>query len=466
MSKRRAPSTGQPVRNSDWPYGSADDTLRGEWPADAVARRRMAKVRCRVRGGHPSLSRVLGVLAAGVSLQAKAQFQVTFTDLNPVGATESRARAVEGTRQVGTAVLGGMNHAALWSGSAESFTDLHPAGPVSSEAFGLSDSQQCGYVMINNTTPHAALWSSTPGSIRGYESSRSEGFGGLRGGRRPTGRPVERGSWPNVYEHATLWSGSADSFVDIHPLGGGRSSAVRAVHGSRQAGYAITAGWHAALWLGDAESIVDLNPVGAVESTITGLSGTQQAGEVAVEGSHHAAVWSGSADSLVDLHPAGAEDSTASATSGLHQVGRVTFAGVRHAALWSGTAASFVDLGNALGSSYTASEALGIWTAGAVSLVVGDAFDVASGQTHAILWTVTGPPRPPRLELSHIETVRGFQVLTLHWVNNGSSCLLEDSESLTAGWNHIPVPWITNANRIFTTVTNASSWRFYRLKAQ
>ena len=85
--------------------------------------------------------RALTVLSAALSLPTWAQLQITFVDLNPAGSTESRARAVDCARQVGTASVGGGTHAALWSGSAGSFVDLHPAGASSSEAFGLGDAR-------------------------------------------------------------------------------------------------------------------------------------------------------------------------------------------------------------------------------------------------------------------------------------------------------------------------------------
>jgi len=404
----------------------------------------------------------LTALSAALSLPVSAQLQITFVDLNPAGSIESRARAVDGAWQVGTASVGGGTHAARWSGSAGSFVDLHPAGASSSEAFGLGDARQSGYVMIDNTTSHAALWSGTPSSFVDLNPrARRYSVACAADGPRQAGW-TSAGSWPDIYYRAALWSGSADSWVELHPPGAA-SSAVYGVCGSRQAGYASTNGYHAALWSGTAESFVDLHPAGASASEALGLSRTQQSGYAAFEG-RHAALWSGTAASFVDLHPAGASDSIASATSGSHQVGRAMLNGVWHAALWSGTAASFVDLGQALGDRYGTSEALSIWTGGATSFVAGYAQQVSSAQMHAILWTVIESPTPPRLELAHAESAGGMLVVTLTWTNHNTPCVLESTAKLTGGWNTVSAPLTTNANWILSTVTNAASAQFFRLR--
>lgn len=62
-------------------------------------------------------------------------------DLHPSVATESYAYGVSGGKQVGYAVVGGADHASLWSGTAASWVDLHahlPAGVYSrSQANGI-----------------------------------------------------------------------------------------------------------------------------------------------------------------------------------------------------------------------------------------------------------------------------------------------------------------------------------------
>jgi hypothetical protein len=147
-------------------------------------------------------------------------------------------------------------------------------------------------------------------------------------------------------QHASLWSGTAASWVDLHPAGA-LDSFVYAADGGRQAGEIITPDIlrHAGLWSGTAASWVDLHPTGATESVAFAMSGTQQVGAAMVNGIQHAGFWSGTAASWVDLNPAGADGgSGAYATSGGRQGGVAMFGVVQRASLWSGTAASRVDL--------------------------------------------------------------------------------------------------------------------------
>ena len=61
---------------------------------------------------------------------------------------------------------------------------------------------------------------------------------------------------------AAMWSGSAGSFVDLHP-GGAVPSQARGVQGGRQVGHTYP---HAGYWTGSAGSWVDLAPSGSSTS--------------------------------------------------------------------------------------------------------------------------------------------------------------------------------------------------------
>lgn len=92
--------------------------------------------------------------------------------------------------------------------------------------------------------------------------------------------------------------------TSLHPPDATRSYACGVSEG-QQVGYAQVAGpYHASLWSGTAESWVDLNPAGADQSSAHGISGGQQAGFVksSVASNPHASLWSGTAESWVDLH--------------------------------------------------------------------------------------------------------------------------------------------------------------------
>ena len=81
--------------------------------------------------------------------------------------------------------------------------------------------------------------------------------------------------------HASLWTGSATSWVDLHPFLA-TSSHINATDGLQQVGCATVEGsWRASLWsFGFAESWVDLTPAGAWGSYATGVDLGQQVGYV------------------------------------------------------------------------------------------------------------------------------------------------------------------------------------------
>ena len=84
-------------------------------------------------------------------------------DLNPAGALQSIAFGASGANQVGSAFVGGANHAGLWSGTAASWVDLHPAGSTRSIAYGASGANQAGVADVAGVR-RASLWSGTAGS--------------------------------------------------------------------------------------------------------------------------------------------------------------------------------------------------------------------------------------------------------------------------------------------------------------
>jgi len=100
--------------------------------------------------------------------------------------------------------------------------------------------------------------------------------------------------------------------VDLHPTGATDSEAY-GVSGGQQVGRAyipVGNSYHASLWNGTAASWVDLNPSGARESFAYGVSRGWQAGKSDFGEYHyyHAGLWNGTAGSWVDLHailPAG-----------------------------------------------------------------------------------------------------------------------------------------------------------------
>jgi hypothetical protein len=207
-----------------------------------------------------------------------------------------------------------------------------------------------------------------------------------------------------AYNHALLWSGTAESCIDLNPSGFGNSYAY-GVSGSQQVGGGrgdATGDWdHALLWSGTAGSYVDLNPTGFTWSVATGVSDGHQVGYGGGWLWGHALLWSGTADSYVDLNPpSGFVESVAYSVSGGQQVGYgvgTATGNCEHALVWSGTPESYVDLHDFLPPGYIYSYAYGIDSAGNV---VGAAAQAFTGVHHAVLWVKSEPPEPPALPVS------------------------------------------------------------------
>lgn len=274
-------------------------------------------------------------------------------------------------QMLGAAVLVGvmtLTASAQWK-----VINLHPAGATESRAEGVHDGQQVGYAVVGGARL-ASLWSGTAaswvnlGSAAAFESLATGVYGGRQVGYAAVGG-VGR---------ASLWSGDADSWVDLHPAGATSSFAMGAGE-CCQAGWARIVGVeHACLWTGSAASWVDLHPTGATLSIAYGVDGGQQAGWTVEGTSSRASLWRGTAASWVDLNPIGATDSQALRVGGGQQVGWAHVDGVSRASLWSGTAASWVDLHPAGAVQSDAWGVNGLHQVGSAWL--GDTW-------HAILWT-------------------------------------------------------------------------------
>lgn len=177
----------------------------------------------------------------------------SWTSLHPTGSTESTARGVASSQQVGYADFGSGRNAGLWSGTAASWTSLHPFGASNSEANATSGTRQVGFASISSVS------------------------------------------------RASLWQGTAASIIDLHPAGSTSSSAL-AVFGDAQAGWAIISGVsHAGMWNGSAASWVDLHPAASSWSMVNGLSSDRQVGQALIGDNFHASLWSGTSGSWVDL---------------------------------------------------------------------------------------------------------------------------------------------------------------------
>jgi hypothetical protein len=279
------------------------------------------------------------LVAMCFSFGSLASAQYTATILHPTGNFGSDGRGAAGGIQVGNVSSApGVQHAAVWTGSAGSYFDLHPFADGISSAWGSSGGQHIGY---------------------GYATA--------------TGNAT----------HALLWTGVGTNYVDLDP-GGVDASTGLGIFGSMQVGYTAQSNVsHAALWMGSAGSYVDLNPVGSSGSIATSTDGISQGGSVWFPSGTHAALWTGTAASFVDLHPAGYDNSQINAIDGNLQVGHANGASTgfqSRAFKWSGTQASAIDITPA---SYDVAVAMGVSN----GQIVG--FGQQLGLFHALAWTGT-----------------------------------------------------------------------------
>jgi len=371
---------------------------------------------------------------------------ITYTDLLPAGLSYGVARNPTDSQQMGyiATAVGGISHAAMWSGTAASFVDLHPSGATRSYGYSNFGSQQAGRVDFGSSY-HAAIWSGSAASFVDLNPvGATDSFVQGTSGSQQAGGVIIAG-----VNRAAIWSGTAASFVDLHPAGA-VSSVANGTTGSQQAGAAMfTAGIdHAGIWSGTAASFIDLNPAGASQSEAFGTTGSQQAGWALVGGQNHAGIWSGTAASFIDLNPAGASSSEVLAIASSVQAGYAIIGGNYHACMWSGTAASFVDLDAALSAPFgNYSFGYGIWTAGSTVWVAGGAY--YHGSTfHPILWTITSDccPTNPCVIIMTCPTNSKTVSCGMNWNFDAPTNILD--------------PCCTNYSLTFSDVTNSSSCPF------
>jgi hypothetical protein len=390
---------------------------------------------------------VLGFCITAMTLVCNAGAQWSVVNLHPVGATQSWAAGVRDGQLVGSAVVGGVERACLWSGSSLTWTDLHPPGAEASRATSTSGSQQAGFALSVDSRMLAGLWSGTSTSYTDLSPP---------GAAESMLHDVDGASqvgWANIagVPRASMWNGSAESWIDLSPTGAGESVAI-AAWGGEQVGYAVTNGVRrASVWHGTAASWVDLSPAGATYSEALGTDGLSQVGTAVLEGVQRAGMWEGTAASWVDLHPLGAEVSVAFSVWGAYQAGYVVMDGQR-AGIWSGSAGSWVDLHSVLPSHFSLSEAHGIFDDGTTLFVVGSGTNTSTQRVEALMWTRLLPCRAPEVRVPPTSTI----------TCRGDSTSFTVTATGTAPhfqWrkNEVDIPGATDATLTFTSVTLADA---------
>jgi probable HAF family extracellular repeat protein len=287
----------------------------------------------------------------------------------------------------------GPTHAFLWTPSSGSLVDLQPPGFKSSATSGTNGVTQVGYgSLLPNGPTHAMRWSGSADTAEdinpdGATASQADG---ISADGQIVGEATLGGS-----THAILWSGG--DVIDLHPATGYTQTHAASTDGSHQVGGGAApgaVGWQALVWSGSADSVVNLHPNGYATSAAMNLWGTQvvgYAGQAAPNDGQivHAAIWDLATGTFADLN-GDLVQSALLATNGSTQVGTIQTSadGIIHAALWYGTADSYVDLHALLPGNYNYSRATGIDADGNIS---GVAYNVDAGRFEAVAWLVPEP---------------------------------------------------------------------------
>ncbi|MBI5864837.1 MAG: immunoglobulin domain-containing protein [Planctomycetes bacterium] len=188
----------------------------------------------------------------------------------------------------------------------------------------------------------------------------------------------------NYWSHA-LYHPAPNYWGIVMNPGGASSAWLAAVDGPNQYGYINTPYpspvAHAAMWSGSAASFVDLHPAGYSRSFISDAADGQAVGSVYLGDTPHAGLWVGG--QFTDLNPPGAGGSSLSLVKGGLQAGTAN----NIPGLWLGTADSFIPLPNLAPPGYTGAyiSDLEIEANGAVTLV-GGAYNTGTARSEAFLW--------------------------------------------------------------------------------
>lgn len=275
---------------------------------------------------------------------------------------------------ISNGIVGGSfgNHAAIWNGTG--IVDVNPAGATFSAIYGRSGNISVGYagtaalaqgpVIWNGTTPTPLPVPFAYVAGRGIDTDGAQivGYG-------TEGNP-ERGAGA---QHALLWNIATGGVVDL-----GKNMQINGVGGGQQAGGRFgSGGVTAGFWSGTANSFVSLHPRFADVSVASDCGSGIQVGyygvdiRVRVEAKprdirfYSAGYWSGNADSFTYL-PSDYRHSFALGITGDTIVGygnttdAIGYPRYSHAVAWVGPNHDYVDLHALLPADMISSRALGV----------------------------------------------------------------------------------------------------------
>jgi hypothetical protein len=332
------------------------------------------------------------------------------TNLHPAGMLRSHATDVDGDAQVGIGGLdtGGysnLDQPVLWHGTSESAMNLTPPASVGGGILAIGGDTAVGWwwwpyqchvsgQWYTCYSRQASEWSLSTGQqfnrqVSGWEYSVINDTDGTT----HVGTATTDDEVGNVYSRASIWGPPGYWSQFIHPVGVSNSF-LSAVDEGRQFGSIHTPFPgpvpRAAMWSGTAGSYVDMHPPGYSTSGIAGAGDGQAVGSTGWYAESHAALWAFAPGTHKDLHPAGATTSSAVDCEGGLQVGTASIGGVSRAILWAGSAAEFLDLHAFAPPQFTSStaSALDVADDGTIT-VVGSGYNAVTGRLEALMWRST-----------------------------------------------------------------------------
>ncbi|MDQ2986040.1 MAG: hypothetical protein M3R13_04885 [Armatimonadota bacterium] len=216
-------------------------------------------------------------------------------DIHPAGYETSVAYCAFGGVQGGWAKLNGYARAGIWTGTSASWIDLHPAKATESTIQDMHDGWAAGYTGEYDVSSRAHAWFGTTQQLDLHpvsaETSVADAtFAGRHGGSYNAGSG----------NRACIFDVDPKSITTVHPPQA-LQSAIRGMYEEVQVGWVELEPnrRRAAMWSGSAASWIDLHP-GPFQETSVAYSAIDgiQVGKYRDQ----AAVWNGSAQSHEGLH--------------------------------------------------------------------------------------------------------------------------------------------------------------------
>jgi hypothetical protein len=237
----------------------------------------------------------------------------SFVDISPITGTvgTSRAHAVTQGVQVGGGLVNNVAHASRWQRTGVSWSSLNPTPPpptvIAGDAFGAENGAAVGYFTTADLVTRAAVWQPVAGTpvIAVAELHPPTAISSIALGTSG-GEHVGQANF-GAGQRAQLWTivNNVVQRVELHPTAAANSYASD-TDGLQQVGRASVAGLttRASLWTGTASSWVDLGPAGATNCDATGVRDGRQVGVVTPQGQtrSRASIWAGVPESWGDLH--------------------------------------------------------------------------------------------------------------------------------------------------------------------